>query len=92
MATALAIPKREEPAISEAAWREVEWLPCQLSAEISVPRFTMGDLMNIEVNSVVATRLAISSEVLIRVNGEFVARGELDAVGDRLAVRLTELA
>jgi flagellar motor switch/type III secretory pathway protein FliN len=92
MATALAVPKRQEAGISEAAWREAEWLPCRLSAEISVPNFTMGDLMSIEVNSVVATGLATSGDVLVRVNGELVARAELDVVDTRLAVRLTELA
>lgn len=92
MATVLALPKPEEPGIPEAAWREASWLPCQVSAEISVAAFTVGDLLSLEVNSVVATRTPTVADVLVRVNGELVGSAELDAIGDRLAVRITELA
>lgn len=92
MATVLALPKAEEPGISEAAWREASWLPCRMTAEVAVAGFTMGDLMSLEVGSVVATGTPTSADVRLRVNGEVVGRAELDAVGDRVAVRLTELA
>lgn len=92
MATVLALPKSEEPGIPEAAWREASWLPCQLSAEISVAPFTVGDLLTLEVNSVVVTSVATSGDALVRVNGEIIAHAELDSADDRLAVRLTELA
>lgn len=92
MATVLALPKHEEPGIPEAAWREAIWLPCRVIAEIPVLAFTVGDLMSLEVNSVVSTRTPTSANVVVRVNGELVGRAELDAVGDRLVVRLTELA
>jgi len=92
MATVLALPKAQEPGISEAAWREASWLPCQLTSEIAVAGFTVGDLMSVEVGSVVVTRTPTSSDVLVRVNSELIGRAELDAVGDRFAVRFTELA
>ncbi len=92
MATVLALPKAQEPGISEAAWREASWLPCRLTSEIAVAGFTVGDLMSVEVGSIVATRTPTSSDVLVRVNGELIGRAELDAVGDRFAVRMTELA
>lgn len=92
MATVLALPKAQEPGISEAAWREASWLPCRLTSEIAVAGFTVGDLMSLETGSVVVTRTPTSSDVLVRVNGELIGRAELDAVGNRLAVRMTELA
>jgi len=92
MATGLALPKVQEPGISESAWREASWLPCRLTSEIAVTGFTVGDLMSLEVGSVVATRTPTTAEVLARVNGEVVARAELDAVGNHFAVRITELA
>jgi flagellar motor switch/type III secretory pathway protein FliN len=92
MATVLALPRAQEPGISEAAWREASWLPCRLTSEIAVAGFTVGDLMSIEVGSVVVTRTPTSSDVLVRVNGELIGRAELDAVGDRFAVRITEMA
>ena len=92
MATVLALPKADEPGISETAWREASWLPCRVTAEVAVARFTMGDLMSLEVNSVIATRTPTSADILVGVNGELVARAEMDAVGDRIAVRIAEVA
>ncbi|MGA2509707.1 MAG: FliM/FliN family flagellar motor C-terminal domain-containing protein [Candidatus Acidiferrales bacterium] len=92
MATVLALPKSEEPVAPEVSWREAGWLPCQLSIEIPVAAFTVGDLLSLEVNSVVDTRTPSSSDVFVRVNGELVARAELEIVGDRIAARITELA
>ncbi|HXX44759.1 MAG TPA: FliM/FliN family flagellar motor C-terminal domain-containing protein [Candidatus Acidoferrales bacterium] len=92
MATVLALPKAQEPGLSEAGWREASWLPCRLTSEIAVAGFTVGDLMSIETGSVVVTRTPTSSDVLVRVNGELIGRAELDAVGDHFAVRITELA
>jgi len=63
-----------------------------VTAEVAVARFTMGDLMSLEVNSVIATRTPTSADILVGVNGELVARAEMDAVGDRIAVRIAEVA
>jgi len=92
MATALALPRSEEPGAPEVSWREAGWLPCQLTTEIPVAAFTVGDLLSLEVNSVVDTRTPSSADVLVRVNGELVARAELEISGDRVAARVTELA
>jgi len=92
MATVLALPKLQEPGISEAVWREASWLPCRLTSEIPVTGFTVGDLMSLEAGSVVVTRTPTSADVLVRVNGEFVGRAELDSVENHFAVRITELA
>lgn len=92
MATALALPKLEESRISEGAWLEAGWLPCRVTVEIPVPGFTVGDLLSLEVNSVVVTRTASSAEVLVRANGELLGNAELDIVGNSFAARLTEFA
>lgn len=92
MPTVPALPTTEKPGISETTWREANWLPCQLSAEILVPAFTIGDLLSLELNSVVQTSTTSSADVLVLANGASLGRAELDVAGDRVAVRLTELA
>jgi flagellar motor switch/type III secretory pathway protein FliN len=92
MPTSPALPTTEKPGISETVWHEANWLPCQLTAEIPVPVFTIGDLLSLELNSVVQTRTASSADVVVSANGASLGRAELDVAGDRAAVRLTELA
>lgn len=92
MATVLALPKSAEPNTSSISWEEAGWLPCQLSAEIPISAFTVGDLLSLALNSVVDTRTPSDADVLVSVNGELVAHAELEVVGDRIAVRMTEIA
>jgi flagellar motor switch/type III secretory pathway protein FliN len=92
MATVLALPKSEELNSPGISWQEAGWLPCQLSAEIPIVAFTVGDLLSLAVNSVVDTRTPSDSDVLVSVNGELVAHAELEVVGDHIAVRVTEIA
>lgn len=97
MATA-AQPKPEAPAADPVAdslaerWLRVEALPCLLTIEISVPDFTVGDLVHLERGSIVATRWTVGQDVPLRINGELIAWSEFEVVQKRVAVRLTELA
>ena len=91
MATVLAMPQPEAVAVRKTTWREVSWLPCRLSVEIPVPKFTFGDLLRLEMHSLVDTSTAISSNVALRVNGQLIGSAEFEVQGDHLAVRLTEL-
>ncbi len=93
MATALALsPAHGRPAeISADAWQQARWLPCQLRAEIPVHGFTVGDLLRLEVGSILNSRLPIEADVSIRVNGAHLGCAKLDPIGSRLAVCLTEL-
>lgn len=68
------------------------WLPCRLSLEAQVTKFTVGDLLRLTKGSIVETDSLATSDVPIRANGLLIALGEFEVIGDRLAVRITELA
>ena len=94
MATAIAAPKPEAAAAGavDNAWQEAGWLPCKLSVDVPVAGFTVGDLLSLEINSLVHSGVAREADVPVRVNGQEIGSAELDAAGNRIAVRLVELA
>jgi flagellar motor switch/type III secretory pathway protein FliN len=73
-------------------WLQVEALPCLLTVEISVPGFTVADLVHLERGRVIASRWTVGQDVPVRINDELIAWSEFEVVQNRLAVRLTELA
>jgi len=68
----------------------IPWLPCTLSVEIPVVRFTIADLLDLKKGSIVETGCHHTSDLPLRVNKLLIGWTELDVVGDRLAVRVTE--
>ena len=68
------------------------WLPCTLTLEIPVVRFTIGDLLSLREGSLVETACHHTSDVPLRVNQTLIGWTEFDVIGDRLAVRITEQA
>ena len=68
------------------------WLPCTLALDIPVVRFTVGDLLNLTAGAIVETAYHQSSDLPLRVNGQLVGWTEFEVVGERLAVRLTDLS
>jgi flagellar motor switch/type III secretory pathway protein FliN len=68
------------------------WLPCTLALDIPVVRFTVGDLLRLTNGSIVETAFHQSSDLPLRVNGQLVGWTEFEVVGERLAVRLTDLS
>jgi flagellar motor switch/type III secretory pathway protein FliN len=68
------------------------WLPCTLTLEIPVVRFTIGDLLSLKKGSIVETACHHTSDVPLRVNQLLIGWTEFDVIGDRLAVRITEQA
>jgi flagellar motor switch/type III secretory pathway protein FliN len=68
------------------------WLPCTLTLELPVVRFTIGDLLALAKGSVVETACHHTSDVPLRVNGLLIGWTEFDVIGDHLAVRITEQA
>jgi flagellar motor switch/type III secretory pathway protein FliN len=73
-------------------WQAALRLPCALTVEIPVPRFTVGDLLRLRSGEVVNTTWAQGSDVAVRVNHELIGWAEFEVVSERLAVRMTELA
>ena len=68
------------------------WLPCTLALDLPVLRFTVGDLLSLTNGSIVETSYHQSSDLPLRVNGQLVGWTEFEVVGERLAVRLTDLS
>jgi flagellar motor switch protein FliN/FliY len=68
------------------------WLPCTLALDLPVVNFTVGDLLRLTNGSIVETAYHQSSDLPLRVNGQLVGWTEFEVVGERLAVRLTDLS
>jgi len=68
------------------------WLPCTLSLELPVVRFTIGDLLKLTKGSIVQTASHHTSDLPLRVNQLLIGWTEFEVVGDRLAVRITDQA
>jgi flagellar motor switch/type III secretory pathway protein FliN len=72
-------------------WERVGILPCTATLDIPVPGFTVAELLALKTGSVVETNWAAGAEIPLKVNRATIAWGELELLGDRLGVRLTEL-
>jgi flagellar motor switch/type III secretory pathway protein FliN len=96
MASAQVAPVRPEDSTAKqrtaSPIEAYNWLRCKTTAEIPVPRFTVGDLLNLRKGSVVQTVTPVASDVPVKVNKILLGWGRFEAADDRLAVRLTELA
>lgn len=66
------------------------WLPCTLTVDLPVPRFTIGDLLALTEGSIVETACHHTSDLPLRVNKLLIGWTEFNVVGERLAVRITE--
>lgn len=91
-AAAQAKPEVAETGQLAERWARVDLLPCLLTIEISVPGFTVRDLVHLQRGRIIATRWTVGQDVPLQVNGELIAWSEFEVVQNRLAVRLTELA
>jgi len=68
------------------------WLPCALTLEVPVVRFTIADLLALTRGSIVETACHHTSDVPLRVNRLLIGWTEFEVNGDRLAIRITDLA
>lgn len=81
------------PAVSSSDLLDsMPWLPCTLTLEVPVVRFTVGDLLALKEGSVVETSCHHTSDVPLRVNRLLIGWTEFEVIGDRLAVRITDQA
>ena len=85
-------PAQSAAGSHEDALESMPWLPCTLTLELPVVRFTIGDLLALKEGSIVETACHHTSDVPLRVNGVLVGWTEFDVVGEHLAVRITEQA
>jgi len=89
-ATVAMIPS--SPAVEPDGWAEVLDLACDLTVDLMVPSFKLANFVALQAQSVVATATRLGRDVPLRVNGQLIAWGEIEAVGGRMAVRVTALA
>ena len=82
----------QQPEAAPLSWERVHGLPCVLSVELSIPAFTVSDLIQLQNTMVINTKWPISSEVPVLVNGKLIGWSEFEVVSKQLAVRLTQLA
>jgi flagellar motor switch/type III secretory pathway protein FliN len=68
------------------------WLPCRLTLEVPVVRFTISDLLALCPGSIVETASHQTSDIPLRVNKVLIGWTEFEVIGDRLAVRITDQA
>ena len=92
MASVPAIPKEIPAVISDETWDEAGWLRCLLSIDLPLKSFTVRDLLRLEVGAVLESSNAEGADVPVIVNSQLIGWAEFEVVGQRLAVRLTELA
>ncbi len=78
--------------LDEERWQPLMHLPCDLTVDLLVPDFRAADLLQLQLGSIVGTGWQIVRDVPLRVNGTLIGWSEFEVVGNRLAVRLTELA
>lgn len=85
-----------EPASPEIAGSKddlldnMPWLPCTVTIDLPVPRFTIGDLLALTKGTIVETACCYTSDLPLRVNNLLIGWTEFNVVGDHLAVRITE--
>ncbi len=68
------------------------WLPCTATLEIPLSHFTIRDLSQLGVGSIVTTAYRHLSDIPLWVNGQLIGWAEFEVIDDRLAVRITEMA
>lgn len=91
-------PRPAETAVSARVQNSDErldsmaWLPCRVTVEVPVVRFTIADLLALAKGSIVETACHHTSDVPLRVNRLLIGWTEFEVIGDRLAVRITDQA
>ncbi|HEY1270838.1 MAG TPA: FliM/FliN family flagellar motor C-terminal domain-containing protein [Terriglobales bacterium] len=85
-------PAEQQNRDEELRWQPVLALHCRVSVDIPLPSFQVSDFVGLRPGTVVSTGWSIGRDVPLRVNGIVIGWGELEAEGNRLALRVTELA
>lgn len=76
----------------DARWKPALGLTCELVVDLPLPGFKIADLLKLRPGSVIDAHWRAGQDVPLRLNGAQIGWIEFEVVGDRLAVRLTELA
>jgi flagellar motor switch protein FliN/FliY len=82
-----------EPAAARAS-ASLDWVndvPLQLSVEIGSARLLLRDVLQLDAGSVIALDRDSGSLADVLINGRVVARGDVTAADDRIAIRIVEV-
>jgi flagellar motor switch/type III secretory pathway protein FliN len=88
---AAAVPVNDSAVVEPDAGVHVLLLSCRLSVDLPMPGFTVADAVRLRPSSVINSHWRVGDDIPLRLNGECIARGEFEVIGNHLAVRLTEL-
>jgi flagellar motor switch/type III secretory pathway protein FliN len=75
----------------EEFWDQAGLLPSVLSVDVPLKTFTVRDLLRMEPGAIVESKNVNGADVPVFVNTRLIGWAEFEVVGQRLAVRLTEL-
>lgn len=85
-------PNQNRDQQEDQRWLPLLSLPCELTVELAVPNFNVADFLALRSGSVLSTDWQLARDIPLRINGTLIGWGEFEGAGNRLAVRLTELA
>ncbi len=84
--------EKEKNDKEEARWRPLLDLPCELTVDLPLPDFKVADFLALRPGSVVGTGWRLARDIPLRINGTLIGWAEFEGAGNRMAVRVTELA
>lgn len=79
------------PAKELDCWAELLRATGTLSVDLAVVGLTVRELYRMVPGALVATAVLEAATVPVRLNGQLIAFGEFQVVGERLAVRIAEI-
>jgi len=91
MSTALMVPKQIPMPVTDEVWNDAGWLNCLISVDLPLAHFSVRDLLLLDVGSVLETSNADGADVPVMVNAQLIGWAEFEIVGQRIAVRMTEV-
>ena len=85
------VPVPADPAATNDKWQQMWWLPCELSLQVPVARFTVGELLRLRPGGIVVTAWSRGTEIPLHANGQLIGWAEFEPVGGHIGARITEL-
>ncbi|HUL15566.1 MAG TPA: FliM/FliN family flagellar motor C-terminal domain-containing protein [Terriglobales bacterium] len=92
MTTVPALPNEIRVAVPEELWMECADLPCVLSVDLPLSAFTVRELLRLAPGAILESNNPSGADVPVVVNTSIIGWAEFEVMGQRIAVRITELA
>ena len=86
-----ALTAEAEPIPALDPWAKVMSLECSVTVEIPIPNFNVGDLLRLAAGEIVESFWNDAAEVPLSINGHKIADAQFEALGQRLAIRISEV-